>query len=59
MHEGVVCGSWHFINAEYRSETFEPYAALDLGDGSTIIYERDAQDAWIESDLSFARNEIS
>ncbi|AFK21555.1 MULTISPECIES: hypothetical protein [Haloferax] len=42
---------------EPRPDAYESFAALDLGDGSLIIFEGDVRGAWIESTISVARDE--
>ncbi|WP_204357350.1 hypothetical protein [Halogeometricum borinquense] len=43
---------------EPRPDVYEPFAAIDLGDGNIIVFDRDVEEAWIESTVSVARSEI-
>lgn len=39
-------------------DNFEVFASVDLGAGRILIFDRELREAWIESSVAFARDDM-
>jgi hypothetical protein len=53
-----TCPGEHCSTVGVDAAPLEQYVSIDTGDGESILYDREEDDAWIQSDVYFPRETL-